>query len=1286
MGVLYDNYEITNPMKKFTFVLLLALTFLFGKVEAATHVATNTADSSALVALYNATNGDHWLKKNNWLVPGSFVKDWERVTVDSITGRVVGLSLAANKLKCSTFPDSIIFLTALTSIDLSSNDITGVVPAAFWSNLTKLRSIYLNNNALSGSIPESIGNMTGLTDLIIHTNLFSGQLPNALWSLTSLEKIEINSCLFQGQIPGSIGNLKNLTSFCVGNNSFSGSIPSGLWTLSKLEKLDLSNGAFSGSIPSSIGNLTKLRILHLYNNQLLTGSLPEELFGILTLEELVASSCKFSGTISPKIANCKALTRLVLKSNSAFSGEILSYLVGLTKLVELDLSLNEFTGELPNNFGNLNKLVLLNLGVNQFSGELTASFWNLKDLTSLKINENNFSGTIPSSISNLSNLEVLYLNHNEFTGTFPSSVASLSKLTQCIFNNNFFDELPVLNFSSIMDKVNCKDNNFTFEDFERNIHLIDNANFTFDYESQNEFGVERFMSGTINYPHSMSITCGGTVNSYFWWKEVNGNNIDTKNTFTTYTIPNLALSDAGNYTVHVENAKVKNLTLVSRPIHLTVEENCIVSDLKGLADFYSQATGSGWTNKAGWANVGLATSLQSIYGVGADSCNVLSINLPQNNLKGDIDLIGELPTLQTLNLSNNDLNRELPVGLNALKDLEVLDLSNNGFDGGVDVQIKDLDSLRYLSLSNNNFSRDLSPELWLLDNLTHLDLSYNGFTGEIAGQNATIANLQQLILNNNQIEGSIPQEITMLFKLDTIALDTNMFSGEIPTNIDYLTKLKYLGLSQNLMSGVLPEGLWRLGNLEVLKLGENDFSGVIPNDIANLDKLKVLTLNDNNFTGELSEGISQFDSLERLELKNNSFESLPDLSKLANLKYISCENNKLTFEDFEKNVSLINDPEVTFTYAPQQRFGREYDTVAVEGSLFKLPIPCGGVYNTYKWFKDGKEISGPARSYIRVFSEITLSDAGSYHITVQNDTVKDLTLQSFPVTIRIYGKPTLRSPANESINLPLVQELCWNKSDWAESYSLQVATDANFDTLVVDESGITETCFTPAPLNWGTTYYWRVNGKMGEAVSSWSEVWSYTTQPEIPDCPVFYLPENDSTIAPVTITLKWLPGDDRTETYSLQVATEPEFTNIVRDVAGLTSTEYLLEGLEKSTNYYWRVRGSNFTGSSADRAECNQVWTFRTAPPIINVDPVNLVAIDGKHITVFTVRDIELFPDNVLVMYTKWGKKVFEKTGYANDFDMTELPAGTYYYILSIRTEVEKDKPAYKGFVEVIKN
>jgi hypothetical protein len=107
----------------------------------------------------------------------------------------------------------------------------------------------------------------------------------------------------------------------------------------------------------------------------------------------------------------------------------------------------------------------------------------------------------------------------------------------------------------------------------------------------------------------------------------------------------------------------------------------------------------------------------------------------------------------------------------------------------------------------------------------------------------------------------------------------------------------------------------------------------------------------------LPEGVGSFNNLIRIELKNNNFSSIPSLNNVDTL--VTTENNRLTFEDLERSAAAINGGEITYTYIPQQEFGREYDTVAIEGSLFNLPIFCGGANNHYMWYKDGNEISGP---------------------------------------------------------------------------------------------------------------------------------------------------------------------------------------------------------------------------------------------------------------------------------------------------------------------------------------
>jgi len=81
--------------------------------------------------------------------------------------------------------------------------------------------------------------------------------------------------------------------------------------------------------------------------------------------------------------------------------------------------------------------------------------------------------------------------------------------------------------------------------------------------------------------------------------------------------------------------------------------------------------------------------------------------------------------------------------------------------------------------------------------------------------------------------------------------------------------------------------------------------------------------------------------------------------------------------------------------------------------------------------------------------------------------------------------------------------------------------------------------------------------------------------------------------------------------------------------------------------------------------------------------PVNLVIIDGAHPPQFLIPGIDLYPDNSLVLFTRWGKKVYERSGYNNDLDFSEYPEGTYYYVLNyVKPDGSKQ---IKSFVDVVK-
>ncbi len=71
--------------------------------------------------------------------------------------------------------------------------------------------------------------------------------------------------------------------------------------------------------------------------------------------------------------------------------------------------------------------------------------------------------------------------------------------------------------------------------------------------------------------------------------------------------------------------------------------------------------------------------------------------------------------------------------------------------------------------------------------------------------------------------------------------------------------------------------------------------------------------------------------------------------------------------------------------------------------------------------------------------------------------------------------PEIDSPADGAIKISLIPTLQWDDSYGIGSYDVQVSIDSDFTTIVEDETGITDTEYTPSnELSVGTMYYWRV--------------------------------------------------------------------------------------------------------------------------------------------------------------------------------------------------------------------
>jgi len=91
------------------------------------------------------------------------------------------------------------------------------------------------------------------------------------------------------------------------------------------------------------------------------------------------------------------------------------------------------------------------------------------------------------------------------------------------------------------------------------------------------------------------------------------------------------------------------------------------------------------------------------------------------------------------------------------------------------------------------------------------------------------------------------------------------------------------------------------------------------------------------------------------------------------------------------------------------------------------------------------------------------------------------------------GVVTLTSPTNGANDVEGMPSLAWNAATVADTYDVQVATDAGFTALHTDLTGVAATQTGVGPLTGMTTYYWRVRGVNLQGSGVWSAGWMFIT-------------------------------------------------------------------------------------------------------------------------------------------------------------------------------------------------
>lgn len=108
------------------------------------------AECEALILLYEATDGDNWITKTNWLSVTSAITpcDWSGVLCQN--DHVVQLSLARNRLT-GTLPRALAHLSNLTHLDVAGNRLRGTIPKDVCTIVNTVSFINFGYNALQAA-------------------------------------------------------------------------------------------------------------------------------------------------------------------------------------------------------------------------------------------------------------------------------------------------------------------------------------------------------------------------------------------------------------------------------------------------------------------------------------------------------------------------------------------------------------------------------------------------------------------------------------------------------------------------------------------------------------------------------------------------------------------------------------------------------------------------------------------------------------------------------------------------------------------------------------------------------------------------------------------------------------------------------------------------------------------------------------------------------------------------------------------------------------------------------
>ncbi len=920
-------------------------------------------ERDALIALYNATDGDNWTNNTNWLsvLP---VGEWHGVTTTG--NKVTGIQLNFQNLN-GQLPSEIGDLIHLKELRISGNDnLTGSIPATI-GNLTELLWLRFQFTGLSGLIPSDIGDLISLERLWLRGNSFNSNLPSTLTNLNNLESLDIDSNNFSSDVP-DLTNLPNLQWISLSNNAyqfgdFEDEFNTYQTNLDFIEYVPQAQLSDDETILVSLGDSQTLEAVvsginnqyqwYLNNSPIAGATNASLVLNNLQNSDFGAYKCEVTNTIITDLTLETGTTTInqdptthpdydaLVAFYNATNGDNWTNntnWLDTTKPVSTWYGVTEVNG----------RVGLLSLFNNNLNGTIPVEIGDFSELTFLQIANNPFLfGTIPNEITNLSNLQTLALYSCGLSGELPTDIGNLTNLTYIgLFNNFFSGDLP----ASVADLVNLQFIEINNNDFTGSL-----ANLQSGFANLQVFNIaNNNFEGTL--PDFTPLPNLQTL-----WIQ--------NNKFEFGDFENQHASYVGNTNLNYSFSPQKFLEAPENIAIAPLQSGTINSNISGSQNTYFWIKG----------NSGQGGSVVS---------NDQDLNLTINSTAdyGSYYLEISSALVPGLLLTTNNF--------------EVSDLPSNNPDYDALVAF-------YNSTNGNNWNFN---DNWL-DNTKPL----NTWTGVTI--NETTNRVEELSFGFNNITGTIPPEIGDLTELKVFSVQNNILSGTIPEEFWNLQNLEQMffnispfAIDANTITlDFTPTSnptFANMPNLFRIFISNIDIPQQAINEISALNNVNTVLCTSCNIGPDLP---SAWATIPNLQLSSNELEgTIPmEYQTSSTLNFLDISNNFYDFSDLEPltNNNNIN----TFTYSPQRTTDVEQSVESEPGNDITLTVTDDDINrqdgrsatsNTFQWFKDDVAINGATADSYTIFNAQP-SDSGIYYCEITNTMLPDLTIRRANITVDV---------------------------------------------------------------------------------------------------------------------------------------------------------------------------------------------------------------------------------------------------------------------------------------------